>query len=359
MTKWIAMAALMASGCSVLIDSNRIRRSGATPGPTIPEWPMEERRGWSADKLRGCRRPAGTVLGFSHLRYVSATGEERLPEDLAAYTIQAYLREGDGFRVIDGIGTADGTFRIDGVPDGETYYLKLVNPAGTASFNVTALRCVELDRYLGGRSDAVTVSLSQPLELHLDNMQPWGNQDWLIAEVFNTSTENWAFEDVLAPPLARGATSIDGTYDWGCPYNCYSYRVGRRPALIDTSRGDYLQLAHARLAEQLDSEGRLQHAISTIDAVDVAEITMPVGGTTVVNATFAPIQLSQMVRFVQPRTVRRCVLRRPDHVPRDHAGDLCEPGYRSRHQRRSTLSSARTSSTGSALDPHSIDVSYE
>src|SRR5690349_3917934 len=71
-----------------------------------------------------------TVRGTSVISHVRYDGTiETSMEDLSTYTIKAYVPGGDGtFTALDGVGHADGTFEIAGVPPGATYYLYLLYP---------------------------------------------------------------------------------------------------------------------------------------------------------------------------------------------------------------------------------------
>jgi cysteine-rich repeat protein len=303
------VASLLVSGCSLIIDSEPYVGNGP-PDAGADAGSMLDSGMADAGPPRGCdsvEAPADTVIGFWSLRYVSATSEEHVPQDLSAFTVQAYIPEEDGFRVVNGAGTTDGTFRIEGVPEGVTYYLKVFS-SGAPTYHVTNLRCVELDRYVGGRADAETVSLTQPMELHFDNLQPFALGDWLVAEVFNTSTEVWNLEGVLEtqtgePAVEAGSTQLDATFDLGCMGNCYSYRLDGRPALLDATRGDALQLAHARARVMRDGADRLVTVGYTIDLADVEGLTTTSGATTVVNGSFAPVEQNETLRFTISRAL--------------------------------------------------------
>lgn len=247
-----------------------------------------------ADGGTGCAAPSGAVLGAARTIYVSSTAEMPIAIDMSGYTIRAILADGT---TQDGTGAADGTFRIDGVPDGASYTLSLVSPSGQISFDVTDRRCIDLDQYVGGRSDAAPVTVSQPMTLHLTNMQPWILGDEIITEVFNTSTEGWDLQAIFATRLAAGATSADATYDFGDTTYNYSYRPGGRPMLIDGSRGDVLQIAHARTDQVLDPSGRLFRTFGAIDLVDVSGVMMSAGAPTTVTGAFVPLERTIPLRF--------------------------------------------------------------
>jgi len=242
----------------------------------------------------GVVAPPNTVVGTSHLVYISSAGETRVPEDLSGYTFQAFLpddTEPSGFRVVDGAGTADGSFTIENVPDGQAYYLKVVAPdAAGPSFYVTDLHVVDLDRSVGGRVDAQTVTIAQPVNLDLTNMQAWKAGDFLVAGAYNIATEGWNLETIVNPMPQPGATSLVTSYDWGCPNNCYSFRLDGRPALVDMSKGDTVHFAHVRQSETLDVQAvRWQQAWHIIDAFESSSVTMTSGQPTSIAGAFSPL----------------------------------------------------------------------
>jgi cysteine-rich repeat protein len=250
--------------------------------------------------------PPNTVVGTSTLRYVLASGEVTEAEDLRSWQFQALVpddNEPTGFRVIAGSGTQDGRFTIEGVPDGETYYLKVVGPnAQGAQFWVLQNHVIRLDRFIGGRPDSVTVSAEQPVDLNLTGMQPWQTGDWLAVEVYNLGTENWGVNEVFAAQPAAGATAIATRYDWGCADYCYSWRPDGKPALVDHQRGDVVELFHVRGARRTDTGGRrMQRVERTIDRVAVPSVTMASGIPTSIAGTFSPVALDQTARVTLNR----------------------------------------------------------
>lgn len=96
-----------------------------------------------------------TVTGTSIVRYYTETGMTTAPEDLARYTIQAYVPDATatgGFRIVDAAITGPGTFTIPTIPPGTGYYLKLT-PVGssTPTFYWTDARSLDLGYPTSGR----------------------------------------------------------------------------------------------------------------------------------------------------------------------------------------------------------------
>jgi cysteine-rich repeat protein len=244
--------------------------------------------------------PANTVVGSSTVRYATAGGDVEQVEDLRPWQFQALVpddAEPTGFRVVAGAGTSDGRFTIDGVPDGATYYLKIVQPgAQGASYFVLDEHVIRLDRWLGGRPDAEPVSAAQPVDLELAGIQPWQRGDTIAIDVFNTATEAWLIADAMLTPPAPGETSVGTRIDWGCLF-CYSARPDRRPALVDAARGDVVELAHVRAVPRLDNAGRrMQSGEVTIGRATAADVTMTSGSASTITAAFAPLTLDRSAR---------------------------------------------------------------
>jgi hypothetical protein len=81
----------------------------------------------------GGDRTPSTVHGTANtLHYVSPSDTATVPLDVSGYVFQAYAPDDSdaGFRIINGVGTRDGTFTIPDVPGG-SYYL-FAQPPGSS-----------------------------------------------------------------------------------------------------------------------------------------------------------------------------------------------------------------------------------
>jgi cysteine-rich repeat protein len=294
----LLVAALGAGGCNNLlgVDDFHLRDGGGDD---------DDDGGGPADA--GVDAPPNTVVGSARLHYQSATEETVVDQDLRDYIFAAYIpddTEPTGFRVADGTGTADGTFTIPDVPEDTTYYLKVVAPAAAGTtFYVTDLHVVDLDRDVGGRPDTLPVTVAQPVELDLGNMQPWRLGDMLVTEVYNTSTEGWSLELAVDTPPLTNATSFTTMFDWGSTGFTYSYRLDGRPALIEMDKGDAVQFAHVRTVDAFDTFGRVQQVQTVVDLFDSAEIDMPGGELTQISGDFSPVVADQELRVVFNRAM--------------------------------------------------------
>ncbi len=281
------------TGCSFLIDSSQYVGTGDGGGGQHDAGVRDGGAGDGGARDAGALDgglPPDVVIGTSILRFVSATDETPVPEDLSTYEIQALIpdpAEPSGFRVQDGQGFANGTFRIEGVPPG-TFYLRLLNTGqSSVTYYVTDEHVLDLGDFRGGRTDAVDVVGRQQLELHLTSMQPWAAGDEIILEEFNTASEEWDIQDILMPPPTRGMTELQATHDWGCTSGyCYAHRPSNRPALIDSSKGDRLYVNHVGASVARDDFGRLQTVRRVVDLAVFDGITMTPGETTTLDLAF-------------------------------------------------------------------------
>ena len=114
--------------------------------------------------------PPNTVIGTSVITYVKADGTTA-----TGYTIRALVPDSSvsGFQVVDGSGTADGTFKIENVPDGVEYMLELARTNDVPTFYLTKQRVIDAGFTTIGRPDAVATTLTTPLMMTISGMTPW------------------------------------------------------------------------------------------------------------------------------------------------------------------------------------------
>lgn len=234
------------------------------------------------------------MTGRSTIEHVTADAVVPVDEDLAGYTIQAYLRDEEeptGYRVVTGAQTELGRFRIDGVPEDVEYTLKLVPPGSTVAYYfVTSRRELDLGHAVGGRPDGVPVTRTQNVQLQLTDLQAWQAGDRLVATTYHTATE------CEVPGPAVGAGAVDVTFDWSGPA-CVA------PALVDASAGDRIEVAHVRSTGQFDGSGRYQLATATVDLFEATGVTMSAGAPTMVTGAFAQVTQDTLIPFVYSRSM--------------------------------------------------------
>jgi hypothetical protein len=213
--------------------------------------------------------PVRTVSGTLSRKYVTPSGEMVIPADLRSLPVSAVVPP--SFAAIAGVTTANGTFSIEGVPEG-AFYLKLdrryLEMSGSA---------VDLSFSLLGRPGVGAATATTPLTFDVSNLATWQAADEIQMFVPGSGTIAYAMEsNASAGVPAVGATSLAGfVFD----LSRADYR-----ALIDGSAGDELYLT--QLATQTTS-GRTFRTVAR--SVVPAPFTVTNGGSANVSGTFATV----------------------------------------------------------------------
>jgi hypothetical protein len=171
---------------------------------------------------RGMTDVTGTAIDT----FISDVGRTDAPEDLSAQTIVALVPYGPPgcFTTFPGVGRADGTFTIPGVPSG-LYYLGY----RLGSFLVTSARTVDLGEERIGRPDATRPNLRTPVTLDVAGLSPWRAGDLLAISSVGAGAFSSYLADLGPAPVSVGATTLTGfTIDW----------QNAATMLIDARRGD-------------------------------------------------------------------------------------------------------------------------
>lgn len=189
----------------------------------------------------GCTDAGGSdVDGNVVHRFFQSSGQSDVVPDLTGFRYQVYAA-GELIPAQPVAGTANGTFRIAGVPDGP-FLLRVTAPNGSTTWSYETQHDISITEQYVGRPDAVASSGSLPLELHLTGVAPWGDRDYLVVNCWENGTENSAPD--LTPTIPVGASSIDATLDWS---SGYSFGPAGKPYLMDPAAGDTLSIS--RMAE--------------------------------------------------------------------------------------------------------------
>jgi len=175
---------------------------------------------------------AGTVTGTKAVTYHNASGTQSIPVDLSTTAIAAWIPDGlGGFTKQAGVGLADGTFSIPGVPSGQ--YLLQVGPT---SYQATSARILDLGTDAWGRVSPAPVTVDPTnLVFNLSNLAAWQDADQL--QWFDSNTGTWtdcvpSYGDLTSGSPVVGDTSLNGaTFDLGA-------RSGYPIYLEDTTKGD-------------------------------------------------------------------------------------------------------------------------
>jgi hypothetical protein len=121
--------------------------------------------------------PPNTVIGRSFTRCHQVGGDVEVPDNLTFAVIEALVPDSEptGYRVVAGRGKADGSFTIEGVPDGVTYLLHY-GPADTIpAYYVTARHEISIFAEVSGRCVPAPVNASAPtpIKFQLTGMTPF------------------------------------------------------------------------------------------------------------------------------------------------------------------------------------------
>lgn len=227
--------------------------------------------------------PSGSraVSGSKIVTWVTPSGIVNVPIDLTSLTVAALVIDSSGnVTTHSGVGRADGTFAISGVPYG-TYYLRV-----GSDFVVTSESAIDLGYVRLGRPDKIPASPSTSLTFDVTNLAPWQDGDSL--EFFSTGADTWWFSTELDVPVAVGSTALMG-YTIDAALGANSGPV----SLIDGSKGDRGTLA--QLEGRQSTEGMPYQAMSRI--FEPASFTQTDGGNTVLTGSFTDVSLTKSVSF--------------------------------------------------------------
>ncbi|MBL8625866.1 MAG: hypothetical protein JNK64_31420 [Myxococcales bacterium] len=222
----------------------------------------------------------GAVVGRSYYRAATAGGFVDYPIDLSTRPVRAYVPDGTtaGYQVVPGVGRADGTFEIVGVPPGVTYMLAI----GT-DYYVTDQRA--LDRHFSrpGRPDTPKVTQPTPVTFALTNLSalPIGYYPDVF-DVITVSSFGAAFDLGFASPF--DAPTLDTTKDWRTGYSLV-YPGG--PPL---PTGDDLHIFHARDDAVAIAGGRKASVRTLLDWFDAGTVTLLDGAPATVSGAFVHVQ---------------------------------------------------------------------
>lgn len=103
--------------------------------------------------------------------------------DLSSATLEALVPNGDGYSVIAGTGSSNGSFSISGLSSGAPYYLHYYNPSDLSShqYVLSSAANVDLGEYSGQRSSVVTGSSGTSLIWDdVGVIDAWSSSDQLL-----------------------------------------------------------------------------------------------------------------------------------------------------------------------------------
>ncbi len=234
----------------------------------------------------------GPVTGRFVTDYITSAGEVSGTLDISDQDYRAYVHTDHGWVASrDVLGKSDGTFEIDGLPDGAVVL------HSTAHFLNSAFaywsdhddREIVTWSVLEGRPDAVRdVSLADPeITLSVTGMTPWQNTDGLLFDCWGTGDE---IEPSFFTGIDTGGVTLETTFRWA-PYSWAE--PGPAGYLIQPSHGDTLALYHSIRIASSPTISRLAQA-AALQSSDQAPDTLLVatGAFTDVPLTSSQLALS-------------------------------------------------------------------
>lgn len=150
--------------------------------------------------------PLGIVRGTAIDTYLTATGSVTSPEDLSAAYIGASFLNGSSWTTVQGVGNADGSFTISGIPAGN-YWLAIASGGYW-----TSASDLDLGQDFTGRKDAVEASDGTSLSLNMSGLDSWQLSDAL--DIYNPNLrQDFDWSENINP----GDTSFSAVWDWAGP----------------------------------------------------------------------------------------------------------------------------------------------
>jgi cysteine-rich repeat protein len=240
--------------------------------------------------------PPNTVIGRSFNHCITELGTVDHPADVSIVIIAALLPDATqptGFRTVNGSGKADGTFRIDDVPDGVEYVLKI----GRAYF-VTKAHSIDHHFEEPARCDAKPVTSTTKVAFSLTGMTAFANAANAVPNLPNDAIEVDSFRagyqgSVGAVPL-NSSTTLSSSYDWGM--EGFGFTSTSAP-LLDAAAMDDLLVLHTRSEPVGGSAGRKHQLTHIIDLFQTTSVSLADGMSTSVSGAFTPVPLTKSVNF--------------------------------------------------------------
>jgi len=285
---------------------------------------------------------SSTVHGTSMtLRYASSTQMVMEPQDLRNFVLQAYAPDTSesGFRIIDGVGTQDGTFTIPDVPGGSYYLLILPPGSPLPHFFETSSRTPEIGGVALGRDDGAVASAGTPVTFHVSGMTATAVGDVVSVESRSTGVT------VAVPGLPLGTTQLDPfTVDW---------KPLARP-LLSAARGDDLLVLHThRTPLSVFPASAFANATTIADAFTTNMVSLTDGQAASVPGTFTPATVSGSLKIQADPSSYLDGLDVPFHQP-VNMGVSLDAGFADRSTRGASIVSF-----GAGLSfSQSFDVPY-
>jgi hypothetical protein len=158
----------------------------------------------------GMPAPTGRTLTGSHVIAYRGLDQTLLSEetfDMWDTRVEAQVPDGDGWTIVGGVGHRDGSFDIDGLPDGPVWLRFAERPAGQ-DFYWTDAEHMSFDEIVLGPSNPPRSDENDHLDLAVDGLDPWQDGDQLAW--FVPGQVVFENDATISAPPAAGTTDLGG-----------------------------------------------------------------------------------------------------------------------------------------------------
>ena len=265
-------AVALGVGETAWLDQRVAQAQGSNAKPTTPAAALQ-----AAVQRR-------TVTGLQTSIFHRASGSDVQPQNLTARVIEAYAPNGlGGFELIPATARrADGTYAINGVPEGP-HWVRL----GT-SWVWTSEPFIDWSFDFFGRSDVEGGLAATFMQFNAGNLAPWQASDnlaWVVPE------QGASLPVPLTDPNTSNAPRVGET-----ALGAFTFDIGLFTGLLDAAKGDraYLNQLVTQPATGVRTLGR---------SLVLPPTTTASGSTTPINSAFLDVAQSARLRLRFQRSV--------------------------------------------------------
>jgi hypothetical protein len=155
--------------------------------------------------------PAGRTLTGGHVVYYKGLDGTVLSDEAYDFwdtLIEAHVPDGDGWRIVPGVGHRDGSFEVPGLPEEGSMWLRFASRPYGEDFYWTDGGHMSLDEYVLGPSDPPRSDVDDQILLAVDGLAAWQDTDALSWFVPGQVVFDNAITSAVSP--AVGTTDLAG-----------------------------------------------------------------------------------------------------------------------------------------------------